>query len=75
MTSSAAPQPPRKKGEGATVTIENRNPFNSMKALWARPKEEVPEQGNAEFYKHAAHAWDDLAEITAMKRRCYLRVP
>lgn len=67
-TSSAAPQPPRKKGEGGeeTVTIETET-LNSMKALWARPKEEVSEQEYKEFYKHVAHAWDDPLEIIAMK--------
>lgn len=38
-----------------------------MKALWARPKEEVSEQEYKEFYKHVAHAWDDPLEIIAMK--------
>lgn len=41
--------------------------LNSMKALWARPKEEVSEEEYKEFYKHIAHAWDDPLEIIAMK--------
>lgn len=55
-------------GEGGeeTVTIETET-LNSMKALWARPKEEVSEQEYKEFYKHVAHAWDDPLEIIAMK--------
>ena len=38
-----------------------------MKALWARPKEEVSEEEYKEFYKHIAHAWDDPLEVIAMK--------
>ncbi|OBH20337.1 molecular chaperone HtpG [Mycobacterium sp. E3247] len=49
-----------------TVTLETET-LNSMKALWARPKEEVSEEEYKEFYKHIAHAWDDPLEIIAMK--------
>ena len=38
-----------------------------MKALWARPKDEVSEEEYKEFYKHIAHAWDDPLEVIAMK--------
>ena len=38
-----------------------------MKALWARPKDEVSDEEYKEFYKHVAHAWDDPLEIIAMK--------
>ena len=38
-----------------------------MKALWARPKDEVSDEEYKEFYKHIAHAWDDPLEIIAMK--------
>ena len=48
------------------VTIETET-INSMKALWARPKEEVSEDEYKEFYKHIAHAWDDPLEVIAMK--------
>ncbi|MBK0869589.1 molecular chaperone HtpG [Saccharopolyspora sp. HNM0986] len=30
---------------------------NSMKALWARPKEEVAQEEYTEFYKHISHDW------------------
>jgi molecular chaperone HtpG len=49
-----------------TVTIETET-LNSMKALWARPKEEVSEEEYKEFYKHIAHAWDDPLEVIAMR--------
>ena len=41
--------------------------LNSMKALWAKAKDEVSEEEYKEFYKHVAHAWDDPLEIIAMK--------
>jgi molecular chaperone HtpG len=55
-------------GEGGeeTVTIETET-LNSMKALWARPKDEVSEEEYTEFYKHVAHAWDDPLEVITMK--------
>jgi len=48
------------------VVIDNET-LNSMKALWARPKEEVSEEEYKEFYKHIAHAWDDPLEVIAMR--------
>jgi molecular chaperone HtpG len=48
------------------VVIDNET-LNSMKALWARPKEEVSEEEYQEFYKHIAHAWDDPLEVIAMR--------
>src|SRR6201993_4130905 len=62
------PAPSDEEGEGGeeTVTIENET-LNSMKALWARPKDEVSDEEYKEFYKHIAHAWDDPLEVIAMK--------
>ncbi len=60
---------PAGEGEEAgseTVTIETET-LNSMKALWARSKDDVSEQEYKEFYKHIAHAWDDPLETIAMK--------
>ncbi|MBW0019183.1 MAG: molecular chaperone HtpG [Mycobacterium sp.] len=54
------------EGGEETVTIETET-LNSMKALWARPKDEVSEEEYKEFYKHIAHAWDDPLEVIAMK--------
>ncbi len=53
-------------GGEETVVIETET-LNSMKALWARPKDEVSEEEYKEFYKHIAHAWDDPLEVIAMK--------
>ncbi|MDT5257205.1 MAG: molecular chaperone HtpG [Mycobacterium sp.] len=63
-------EPAASDEEGAggeeTVTIETET-LNSMKALWARPKDEVSDEEYKEFYKHIAHAWDDPLEVIAMK--------
>ncbi|HTX96733.1 MAG TPA: molecular chaperone HtpG [Mycobacterium sp.] len=58
--------PAEEEGGEETVTIETET-LNSMKALWARPKEEVSEEEYKEFYKHIAHAWDDPLEVIVMK--------
>ncbi|UUO01967.1 molecular chaperone HtpG [Mycolicibacterium novocastrense] len=60
------------EGEGGsetgqeTVTVETQT-LNSMKALWAKSKDEVSDEEYKEFYKHIAHAWDDPLEVIAMK--------
>lgn len=59
-------QPAGEEGGEEAVTIETET-LNSMKALWARPKEEVSEEEYKEFYKHIAHAWDDPLEVIAMR--------
>jgi molecular chaperone HtpG len=63
-------EPATSDEEGAggeeTVTLETET-LNSMKALWARPKDEVSDDEYNEFYKHIAHAWDDPLEVIAMK--------
>ena len=53
-------------GGDDVVTIETET-LNSMKALWARPKDEVSDEEYKEFYKHIAHVWDDPLEVIAMK--------
>ncbi|HTY31644.1 molecular chaperone HtpG [Mycobacterium sp.] len=58
--------PATEDGGEETVTVET-DTLNSMKALWARPKDEVSEEEYKEFYKHIAHAWDDPLEVIAMK--------
>ncbi len=54
------------EGGEDTVTLETET-LNSMKALWARSKDEVSADEYAEFYKHIAHAWDEPLEVIAMK--------
>jgi molecular chaperone HtpG len=58
--------PASEDGREETVTIETAT-LNSMKALWARPKDEVSDEEYKEFYKHIAHAWDEPLEVISMK--------
>ncbi|CQD16777.1 heat shock protein 90 [Mycobacterium lentiflavum] len=57
---------PEEEGGEEVVTIETET-LNSMKALWARPKDDVSDEEYKEFYKHIAHAWDDPLEVIVMK--------
>lgn len=41
--------------------------INSMKALWARSKNEVEEHEYKDFYKHISHDWNDPLEVISMK--------
>ena len=41
--------------------------LNSMKALWARPRDEVDPAEYHEFYKHVSHDWTDPLEVIHMK--------
>ena len=58
--------PASEEGGEDVVTVETET-INSMKALWARPKDEVSDEEYKEFYKHIAHAWDDPLEVIPMK--------
>jgi molecular chaperone HtpG len=58
--------PASEEGGEEQVTIETQT-INSMKALWAKSKDEVSDDEYKEFYKHVAHAWDDPLEVIAMK--------
>ena len=53
-------------GENETTTRETET-LNSMKALWARPRDEVSEDEYREFYKHVSHDWTDPLETIRMK--------
>lgn len=58
--------PATEEGGADSVSVETQT-LNSMKALWAKPKDEVSEQEYHEFYKHIAHAWDDPLTVISMK--------
>jgi molecular chaperone HtpG len=58
--------PSSEEGGEETVTTEIET-LNSMKALWARPKDEVSDEEYKEFYKHIGHAWDEPLEVISMK--------
>ncbi len=44
-------------GETTKKVIEEET-LNSMKAIWALPKDEVDDKAHEEFYKHLAHDWN-----------------
>jgi molecular chaperone HtpG len=52
------------KMAGAEGELET---VNSMKALWARSKDEATEEEFKEFYKHISHDWTDPLEIVQMQ--------
>ena len=54
------------EGGEERVTVETQT-LNSMKALWAKSKDEVSDDEYNEFYKHIAHAWDDPLVVIPMK--------
>jgi molecular chaperone HtpG len=55
----------RTDSEGKTTSeVET---LNSMKALWARPRDEVKDDEYKEFYRHVSHDWSDPLEIIHMK--------
>jgi molecular chaperone HtpG len=58
--------PATEEGGEERLTVETQT-LNSMKALWAKAKDEVSEDEYKEFYKHIAHAWDDPLEVISMK--------
>ncbi|MFC3502142.1 molecular chaperone HtpG [Micromonospora krabiensis] len=53
-------------GEDGATAAETQT-LNSMKALWARPRDEVDEAEYHEFYKHVSHDWADPLEIVHMR--------
>ncbi len=44
-------------GETKRRVIEEET-LNSMKAIWAKPKDQVSDKEHEEFYKHLAHDWN-----------------
>ncbi|MEU7997085.1 molecular chaperone HtpG [Micromonospora sp. NPDC049060] len=53
-------------GEGDETSTETQT-LNSMKALWARSRDEVDEAEYKEFYKHVSHDWADPLDIVHMR--------
>ncbi|WP_267897457.1 molecular chaperone HtpG [Micromonospora deserti] len=56
----------RPGADGGAPTSEVQT-LNSMKALWARPRDEVDAAEYHEFYKHVSHDWADPLEVVHMK--------
>lgn len=57
--------PAAEDGGDEHITVETQT-LNSMKALWAKGRDEVSDDEYKEFYKHIAHAWDDPLEVISM---------
>ncbi|MFR9776557.1 molecular chaperone HtpG [Micromonospora sp. MS34] len=55
-----------RSGEDGATTREEQT-LNSMKALWARNRDEVDEAEYKEFYRHVAHDWADPLETIHMR--------
>ncbi|KOU09442.1 heat shock protein 90 [Streptomyces sp. NRRL F-5755] len=53
-------------GEEAKATPEPET-LNSMKALWARSRDEVSDEEYHELYKHISHDWTDPLETLRMQ--------
>ncbi|MBN0043610.1 molecular chaperone HtpG [Streptomyces actuosus] len=51
------------KGEGGS----GAEPLNSMKALWARSRDEVSDDEYHELYKHISHDWRDPLETVRLQ--------
>jgi molecular chaperone HtpG len=49
------------------VGTDGAQPINSMKALWARSRDEVDQSEYNEFYKHVSHDWTDPLATIHMK--------
>ncbi|MFF7678901.1 molecular chaperone HtpG [Actinacidiphila glaucinigra] len=55
------------ESESAESASAGWETVNSMKALWARPREEVTEEEYHELYKHLAHDWLDPLETVRLQ--------
>jgi molecular chaperone HtpG len=53
-------------GETTRKVIKEET-LNSMKAIWAKPKDEVDDKEHEEFYKHMAHDWNPPLDRLHMK--------
>lgn len=50
----------RKEGEGDDEkTVTKTETLNSMRPLWTRPKNEIPDEEYLEFYRHVSHDWHE----------------
>ncbi|QMU76698.1 molecular chaperone HtpG [Streptacidiphilus sp. PB12-B1b] len=66
----AAPTPPpAAEGEAEEADAAPREPetLNSMKALWARSRDEVTDDEYHELYKHISHDWNDPLETIRLQ--------
>ncbi len=52
---------------GTTKKVIREETLNSMKAIWARSKDEVTDEEYEEFYKHISHDWNAPLDRIHMK--------
>ncbi|MBU1169925.1 MAG: molecular chaperone HtpG [Proteobacteria bacterium] len=50
-----------------TKKVQVDDTLNSMKAIWARDKDDVTDEEHEEFYKHLSHDWNPPLERLHMK--------
>lgn len=50
-----------------TKKVRKDETLNSMKAIWARDKDEVTDEEHEEFYKHLSHDWNSPLDRLHMK--------
>jgi Molecular chaperone, HSP90 family len=55
------------RADGDGTTTREIETLNSMKALWARSKDEVKDDEYHEFYRHISHDWTDPLETIRMQ--------
>ncbi|TKA08474.1 molecular chaperone HtpG [Actinacidiphila oryziradicis] len=67
MATQPAPQADADAGEGADTAPGEPETLNSMKALWARSREEVTDDEYHELYKHISHDWTDPLETIRLQ--------
>jgi molecular chaperone HtpG len=53
-------------GETTRKAIKEET-LNSMKAIWAKPKDDISDEEHEEFYKHLAHDWNPPLDRLHMK--------
>ncbi|MEV5596857.1 molecular chaperone HtpG [Streptomyces sp. NPDC052496] len=66
-----APEAPAGQQDGEGDAEDGKTPepetLNSMKALWARSRDEVSDEEYHELYKHISHDWSDPLETLRMQ--------
>lgn len=55
------------ESDGSGDSAPSVETLNSMKALWARSRDEVTDDEYHEFYKHISHDWNDPLETIRMQ--------
>jgi molecular chaperone HtpG len=50
-----------------TRKVVREETLNSMKAIWARPKDEITDEEHEEFFKHLSHEWNPPLSRLHMK--------